>query len=180
MNLIENKIAVEYLRVAKMNFSSIKQYADKSIAQLNEDQMHLPTIGENNSIAIIMQHISGNLKSRFTDFLTSDGEKPNRNRDGEFEDTKKSKETLVSEWENSWSILFQLLETISIEDFCTKTVYVRSEAHTVLEAINRQVWHYSFHVGQIVSIAKQIKGNDWKNLSIPKGDSGKFNNEKMK
>ena len=168
---MSSTIEREFIRVVKMNFTSIKTYVEKSFDQLNEEEIHICEGGETNSVAIIMQHICGNLVSRFTNFLSADGEKPDRNRDSEFESQNLSKALLLNKWENSWNILFALLDNLSDEEIKTRTVYVRGEAHTVLEAINRQVWHYAFHAGQIVALAKKIKGDGWKNLSIPKKKS---------
>jgi hypothetical protein len=169
---MEKKIATdchqEFLRVARSNFESIKSYADKSIAQLQENEFYICLGAESNSVGILMQHISGNLVSRFTDFLSSDGEKQNRNRDSEFEDNGLSKKELIDKWEAAWKILFDLLASLSETHLTRTIVYVRNEPHSVMEAINRQVWHYAFHVGQIVALAKEIKGEEWKNLSIPK------------
>lgn len=157
----------DFLRVAKKNFTSIKNYADKTLEQLEENDIHISYGGETNTIAVIIQHITGNLNSRFTDFFSSDGEKPDRNRDAEFVDARLSKKDLMEKWNSAWIILYSLLDGLKGEDLM-RTVYIRGEAHTALEAISRQVWHYSFHAGQIVALAKQIKGESWKNLSISK------------
>ena len=167
-------IANEYLRTATINFRMYKGLADKAFAQLEEKDFHYKIDKESNSIAIIIQHINGNARSRFTDFFTSDGEKPSRNRDSEFEEQKLSKAELIELWEQGWNILFDLLYNIK-EDDLLKTVHIRGEAHTALEALNRQVAHYAYHSGQIVMIAKHIKGDKWNSLSIPKGKSAEFN-----
>jgi hypothetical protein len=158
----------EFLRVAKQNFEAIKSYVEKSVAQLNQDELHVSGGFENNSIAVIIQHMSGNLISRFTDFLTTDGEKADRNRDDEFVDQQISKEKLLEKWNYAWSVLFSALDDLSGLELHTTIVYVRNEPHSVIEAINRQVFHHSYHAGQIVLLAKQLKGSEWKNLSMPK------------
>ena len=129
---------------------------------------------ESNSIAVIIQHLNGNLVSRFTDFLTSDGEKPTRNRDMEFEEQKLSQIELIKGWYNSWKVLLDTLNNLTNEDLL-KPIYIRKEAHTVVEALNRSLTHTAYHIGQIVLIAKHIKKDSWKTLSIPKGKSEEFN-----
>jgi hypothetical protein len=124
-----------------------------------------------------MKHMAGNMLSRWTDFLTTDGEKKNRNRDGEFIDEFKNHEELLAFWEEGWKCLFDAVETLNIDDL-NKTVYIRNEPHSVIEALNRQLSHYAYHTGQIVFLAKLIKSNNWKTLSIPKGKSGDFNKSK--
>ena len=160
-------VGQEFVRVVTANFKAVKSYADKTIEQLAENELYSSAGNESNSIAVIIQHITGNLISRFTDFYSSDGEKPNRNRDVEFEDQHKSKQLLLKNWNEAWEILFSLLNNIREEDLL-RIVYIRNEPHTVIEALNRQLYHYSFHAGQIVVLGKQLKGADWKNLSIPK------------
>ncbi|MGA9224984.1 MAG: DUF1572 family protein, partial [Mesobacillus sp.] len=125
---------------------------------------------------VLVRHMSGNLKSRFNDFLTSDGEKPDRNRDGEFEGAYESKTQLLDAWNSGWEVLFHTLAGLKEEDL-TKTVLIRSEPHSVMEAIQRQIVHQSSHSGQIVYIAKMIKDKDWTTLSIPRGKSEKFNQQ---
>ncbi len=129
---------------------------------------------DSNSIAVIIQHISGNLMSRFTDFLTSDGEKPTRNRDMEFEEQQLSQTELIKRWNNSWQLLLDTLNSLKNEDLL-KTIYIRKEAHSVIEALNRSLTHIAYHVGQIVLLAKHIKKGSWKTLSIPKKKSEEFN-----
>jgi hypothetical protein len=155
------------------DFRSIKRLAEKAIAQVSDGDLHWQPDKESNSIAIIMKHISGNLVSRWTDFLTSDGEKPNRNRDAEFEDSNLPREELLKQWEAGWDCLFKTLAGISESDL-EKTVYIRGEAHSVLKAITRQIWHYGYHVGQIVYIAKHLRSEKWNTLSIPRGKSGDY------
>ena|SRR2546428_7064473 len=167
-----------YLENAKKLFRSYKAMADKTFDQLSDKELHYEPVQDINSIAVIVQHLVGNMHSRFTDFLTTDGEKPNRNRDAEFEEQLFPKEELLKKWENGWKVVFNTLDTLSPIDLI-KTVYIRQEAHTALDAINRQVAHYSYHVGQIVYLGKIIKGESWQTLSIPKGKSEEFNKTHM-
>lgn len=165
-----------YLELAVENFQSIKLNAERSMDQLTNEELHYAPNEESNSIAVIVKHMSGNLKSRFSDFLSSDGEKPDRNRDGEFEGSYESKTQLLYAWNSSWDVLFNSLSLLKDDDL-HKTVYIRSEPHQVMEAIQRQIVHQSSHSGQIVYIAKMIKDREWKTLSIPRGKSDKFNQE---
>ena len=167
-------IASAYLDEAHRSFRGHKRLAEGAIAQLSDDELFHQLDPEANSIAIIMKHICGNLRSRFTDFLTSDGEKPNRHRDTEFEmPAHPSREELMRMWDDSWQILFATLESLRPEDF-SRTVPIRGEPHTVLQALNRQVAHYAYHVGQIVLLAKHLRGAEWKTLSIARGQSTQF------
>ncbi len=166
-------IAQEYLTESIKSFHGLKSNAEKAIAQLADSELHFLPDAESNSIVIIMKHLSGNMLSRFTDFLTTDGEKPDRNRDGEFEDDFTSREDLMNFWNKGWSCLFDSLDKLSEEDLL-KIIYIRKEPHTVLRAIQRQLAHYAYHVGQIVFLAKQIKSSDFKTLSIAKGESSKY------
>jgi hypothetical protein len=166
-----------YLKLAEDNFSSIKNQAERAMEQLSLEQLHYSPNKESNSIAIITKHMSGNLKSRFRDFLTTDGEKPDRNRDGEFEGTFATREDLLSHWNEGWGVLFQTLTQLKAEDL-EQTVFIRNEAHSAMEAIQRQIVHQATHAGQIVYLAKMIKNEHWNTLSIPKGNSRQFN-EKM-
>jgi Protein of unknown function (DUF1572) len=162
-----NSNSDEYLRSIKVIFEKYKIMGDKTFEQLEEKDFHFSLDEESNSIAVIIQHVSGNLLSRFTDFLTSDGEKPTRQRDLEFEEQKLSKSELIKRWNNSWLLLLNSLNGLKNEDLL-KTIYIRKEAHSVLEALNRSLTHTVYHVGQIVYLAKHIKKNSWKTLSIPK------------
>jgi hypothetical protein len=165
--MIFNKTGEIYLEIIKENFTSLKTLAEKSFKQIGEKDFFYKPDGESNSIAIIIQHMSGNMVSRWTDFLTTDGEKPLRNRDNEFIDQKKSRLELMQDWEQGWKVLFDTINSLHKRDLL-KTVYIRGEKHTVLKAINRQVSHYAYHVGQIVYIAKHLKTIEWDSLSIPK------------
>lgn len=164
------RVEEEYLKVIIKRFQSVKELGDKTIGQLTDEQIHWVLNETSNSIAVIVKHLNGNMLSRWTDFLTSDGEKPARNRDQEFEDTIRSVQELKSVWENGWNVLFQALHELNGNDLL-QTILIRSEKHTVIDAIERQLAHYAYHIGQIVYIGKLIKGKDWETLSIPKGQS---------
>jgi hypothetical protein len=155
-------------------FKQYKELADKAIAQIEETAIHWKPEPESNSIYLIIKHMSGNMQSRWTDFLTTDGEKEWRNRDGEFEDDSISKSEAILLWEKGWACLFNALEPLSAEDL-VRVVRIRGEEHSVMEAVNRQIAHYAYHVGQIVYIAKAIRSHNWQTLSIAKGKSGAFN-----
>ena len=169
---------MSYLKLAIDNFKSIKTQAERAMEQLTLEQIHFSTNEESNSIAIIAKHMSGNLKSRFRDFLTTDGEKPDRNRDGEFEGSFETKDDLISHWNEGWTVLFQTLSDLSETDL-SKTVYIRKEPHTAIKAIQRQIVHQATHTGQIVYLAKMIKNEEWNTLSIPRGASSQFNEKMM-
>lgn len=168
-------IAAAYLDEARRSFRGYKRLAEGSISQLRDDELFYSPDSESNSVAIIMKHMSGNMCSRFTDFLTSDGEKPDRNRDQEFEmEPNASREQIVGRWEDCWKIVFDTIASLKPEDL-SRTVYIRGDAHTVLQALNRALAHYAYHVGQIAFLGKHIRKSDWKSLSIPKGKSAEFN-----
>lgn len=160
----------EYLKVVQERFNSLKVLGDKTIQQLSNDDIHWAINESVNNVAVIVKHVSGNMISRWTDFLISDGEKTDRNRDQEFMDTLSTKNELLIAWEKGWATLFNTLSNLNAQDLLT-TVYIRGESHTVLEAIERQLAHYSYHIGQLVYIGKQVKGDSWESLSIPKGQS---------
>jgi hypothetical protein len=170
--------ASNFLVLSIKLFEYYKSLADKSMALLNDEQIHWSPNGQANSIAIIVHHISGNMLSRFTDFLTSDGEKPWRNRDREFEDAYASKTAMLVDWEKGWACLFENIKALVPSD-CLSTVYIRNEGHTVMEAIGRQLAHYAYHIGQIVQIVKSMEGVLWSSLTIPKGGSQQFNDTKF-
>lgn len=165
----------QFLTNAIKRFEYYKQLGDQTFSQLNELDFSFQPNNESNSIAIIIQHMYGNMLSRWTNFLTEDGEKDWRKRDAEFEVFECSKQDLISFWNEGWKCLLDTLKSLQPEDL-TKTVHIRNEPLQVYDAILRQLAHYPYHVGQIIFIAKIIKGNDWQNLSIAKGDSNKFNN----
>jgi hypothetical protein len=162
------------LSAAIDELQKIKKLADKSIAQLSDDQLHATLDPDANSVAVLMRHMAGNMRSRWIDFLTSDGEKPNRMRDGEFEDPGQSREELLAEWEHGWQCVFDALTPLGDADL-QRTVMIRGEAHSVYKAISRQVAHYSGHAYQILLLAKHMLGPNWKTLSIPRGQSEEFN-----
>jgi hypothetical protein len=169
-----NELAKNVLETTISVFRSQKSLGDLSIGQLDEESLHWAPDKESNNIAIIVKHVSGNMLSRWTDFLTTDGEKPNRNRDDEFVDDIETLGSLMETWEIGWFVLFHALEALQPEDLL-RTVTIRGQAHTVIQAINRQISHYGYHVGQIVYIAKAYKSAEWQTLSIAKGGSGRFN-----
>lgn len=159
---------------ALKSFRNYKKLAERGIEQISDEQFFALIDTEANSIAIVVKHIAGNLHSRWRDFLTSDGEKEDRDRDAEFELIDDSRESLMDFWERGWQTLFDNIEPLTIEDF-SRTITIRGEPHSVVEAINRQLTHYSYHVGQIVFLAKYLKSSDWKTLSVPKNKSAAFN-----
>ena len=163
----------EYLKVVLERFKSVKNLGDKTINLLSEDEIHWKLNDQSNNVAVIVKHLSGNMVSRWSDFLTSDGEKSYRNRDQEFEESRVSKEELFGIWEKGWQILFEALTNLEEQDLL-KNIYIRSEKHLVIDAIERQMVHYSYHIGQVIYIGKQVKDKDWKNLSIPKGQSKEY------
>ena len=167
-------IATNYLESALKEFHSYKGLGDKTFAQLNEEQMHFQPNEECNSIAINIQHMHGNMLSRWINFLEEDGEKEWRQRDAEFEIKNLSREQLITLWEEGWKVVFSALEPITKEDL-KKIISIRSKSLTVVEAINRQLAHYSYHVGQIVLLGKCVKGKEWQTLSVPRGRSLQFN-----
>lgn len=171
-------IGSEYLRIVIERFKSIKSLGDKTINQLSEEEIHWTYNNESNSVAIIVRHLSGNMVSRWTDFLTSDGEKEYRNRDEEFIDDISSKSELMSVWEKGWKVLIDTITSLSEQDLL-KNIYIRGEGHLVIEAIERQMAHYAYHIGQIVYIGKQLKDSNWKSLSIPKGKSEEYLKEML-
>jgi hypothetical protein len=172
-----SSIGKEYLESIIKRMKNYKDLGDKTFEQLEEKDFHFQPNNECNSIAIILQHIGGNMLSRFTNFLTEDGEKEWRQRDDEFELHRFSKQQLIDIWEKGWKCLLDILETLT-EDDLLKTIYIRKEPLTVIDAINRQFAHYPYHIGQIIFIGKIIKGNAWISLSIPKGKSQEYNQSK--
>lgn len=163
-----------YLANALSELRKYKGFADKALAQVSDEDWFRRIDPESNSVALVVKHLSGNMRSRWTDFRTTDGEKPDRNRDTEFEDEDAdTKEALVARWEAGWRLLFAALDPLT-EDDLQKTVTIRGEPHTVLEAITRQLTHYASHVGQIVFLAKHLAGSRWQTLSIPRGKSRQY------
>lgn len=169
---------MQYLDSLLKQMLYYKQLGDKAMAQLKDEELFFQFNEESNSIAIIVQHLAGNMKSRFTDFLNSDGEKPWRNRDAEFEVVIADRHTLEQEWESGWKVVIDTIQSLKEEDL-EKIIYIRNEGHTVMEAFNRQLAHYPYHIGQMVFIAKVLKNNDWHSLSIPRNASKGYNQEKF-
>ncbi len=167
-------IGQAYLSTAIARMKYYKSLGDKTIEQLSDQELHFQPNEASNSIAVIMQHIAGNMLSRWTNFLTEDGEKEWRNRDGEFEPQQSDKASLVAYWDKGWNCFLGALESLS-EDDLLKTILIRNEPMTAIDAINRQMAHYPYHIGQMIYAAKILKNNDWQNLSIPKGQSAAFN-----
>ncbi len=168
------QIIKNYLADAIASFRNYKTMAEKALAQISDEEFFAAIDAEANSIAVIVKHIAGNLRSRWTDFLTSDGEKADRNRDTEFELMDDSRESLMKYWEAGWQTLFDPIEPLTVEDF-GKFITIRGEPHTICEALNRQMTHYAYHVGQIVLLAKHFRSADWKTLSVPRNKSAEFN-----
>ncbi|MGA9041290.1 MAG: DUF1572 domain-containing protein [Terriglobales bacterium] len=169
-----HKFSDSYLEDSIALFHHYKKMVEGAIEQVNDEHLFATMDEEMNSIAIIVKHMTGNMRSRWTDFLTSDGEKPDRNRDTEFEQPPSSRQELLEIWEEGWHRVFSALEPLSEADM-GRTVPIRGEAHSVMQAINRQIAHYSYHCGQIVLLAKHFKGREWKSLSVPRNRSAEFN-----
>lgn len=162
------------LEAAIDEFQKIKKLADKAIAQLSDEQLHVTIDPESNSVAIIMRHMAGNMRSRWVEFMTSDGEKPNRLRDREFEAPAASRADLIADWDQAWQYVFDALTPLTDADL-QRTVVIRGEPHSVYKAMSRQVAHYAGHAYQILFLAKHLLGANWKTLSIPRGQSEEFN-----
>lgn len=164
-------LAIHYLEEAKRQFRGHKRMGEAAMAQLADGDFFVTLDPEANSVAILVKHLAGNMRSRFTDFLASDGEKPDRFRDREFElSVNTTRVDVMKWWEEGWSVVLGTIESLKPEDVM-KTVTVRGEPHTVMQAINRQIAHYAQHTGQIVFLAKHLRSNEWKTLSIPRGKS---------
>jgi len=168
------KFTTSYIEDALAIFRQYKQLGEKAMAQVRDEQLFAVLDEEANSIAIIVKHMTGNMRSRWTDFLTSDGEKPTRDRDGEFVDPSETREALLREWEDGWACVFAALEPLTDADL-GRTVTIRGEAHSVMQAINRQFAHYPMHVGQIILLAKHYAGARWQTLSVARNRSADFN-----
>ncbi|WP_396601391.1 DUF1572 family protein [Algibacter sp. R77976] len=167
-----------YLESIIKQFEYYKSLGDKTFNQLSFDEMLWQSDIDTNSVSILAKHMIGNMLSRWTNFLTEDGEKAWRNRDDEFDSDFNSKEEVIAAWESGWFCLFKAIKPLKPEDL-ERIIYIRNGGHTVTEAINRQLAHYAYHVGQIVFLGKLLKGADWKSLSIPKGDSKGYNKDKF-
>jgi ADP-dependent phosphofructokinase/glucokinase len=171
-------LETNYLKSIKQQFEYYKILGEKAIEQLEEEQLFIALNEDSNSIATIVKHLSGNMLSRWTDFLNSDGEKEWRNRDAEFENDIQTKSELLAIWNKGWSCLFDAINPLKQEDL-SKIIYIRNEGHTITEAINRQLAHYPYHIGQIVFLAKLLKKTEWASLSIPKNKSANYNADKF-
>jgi hypothetical protein len=171
----DKSLAMEYLADALSSFRAYKKLADKAIDQTRDDELFVTLDEESNSIAVVVKHMAGNMISRWTDFLTTDGEKPDRHRDMEFViKPGTTRDEVLAYWERGWKRVFDAIEPLTADDF-DKTVNIRGQAHTIVQAINRQLTHYSYHVGQIVFLAKHFRSTEWKSLSVPKNRSAEFN-----
>jgi Protein of unknown function (DUF1572) len=167
------KLTTNYVEDSIGVLRQYKKLAERALEQMKHEELYSELDAENNPVAIIMKHMAGNMRSRFTDFLTSDGEKPDRNRDSEFVDPPASREALMAMWEAGWECVFRAIEPLAEADL-TRTVTIRGEKHSVMQAINRQIAHYSYHCGQIVLLAKHFRSEPWKPLTIPRGKSEEF------
>ena len=168
----------KFLTSTRKLFEYYKSLGDKSIAQIDDSQINWRPNEASNSIGHIVHHLSGNMLSRFTDFLHSDGEKPWRDREAEFEKGYNNKAEMLKAWESGWDVVFKTFDALTADDL-DRIVYIRNEGHTVLDALQRQLAHYPHHVGQIVYLAKMLKGDEWQSLSIPKGGTKEFNEKKF-
>ena len=168
------QFTISYLADSLEVFRYYKKLAERAMAQVTDEQLVTALDSEMNSIAVTVKHMAGNMRSRWTDFLTTDGEKPGRNRDREFSEAPASRQALLDQWNQGWGCVFTALEPLTDADLM-RTITIRSEPHSVMQAINRQMAHYAYHCGQIVFLAKQLRGSDWKCLSIPRGQSAAFN-----
>lgn len=161
-------VGAAYLDDVRAQFGKMKKLAEEALVQLRDEELALRLDPEANSVALIMRHMAGNLRSRFTDFLTTDGEKPNRNRDGEFEEAGPiTRARVLADWESGWTVLFDTLHALTADDL-RRDVFIRGERHSVIQALNRQLTHHSYHVGQIVFLAKHLRSAEWRSLSIPR------------
>ena len=168
------RFTTSYVADSLTLFRYYKGLVERALTQLSDEQLLTVLDGEANSIAVIVKHLTGNMRSRFTDFLTSDGEKPGRDRDTEFEDPPGSRAELMALWEEGWRCVFTALEPLTEEDL-RRSITIRGEAHSVMQAISRQVAHYAYHCGQIVLLAKHFKSDQWQTVSIPRRKSAEFN-----
>ncbi len=163
-----------YIEDALAVFRYYKRLAERAMEQVTDEQLNVAIDKEANSIAVIMKHMTGNMRSRWTDFLTTDGEKPDRDRDSEFVEPPATRESLMAMWEDGWNCIFSAIEPLTDADL-GRTVTIRGEAHSVMQAINRQLAHYPHHVGQIVLLAKHFACDHWQSLSVPRNKSAEFN-----
>ena len=168
----------DYLTSVKKQFAYYKSLGEKTFEQLTDEQLYWQYNPESNSIAMIVKHMSGNMISRWTDIFTTDGEKPTRNREAEFTPSTPTRQTITETWEQGWQCLFDTLDKLTADDL-DKIIYIRNQGHTVMEAINRQLAHYPYHVGQIVFLGKMLCNENWHSLSIPRGQSENYNADKF-
>ncbi|HEX8024493.1 DUF1572 family protein [Mucilaginibacter sp.] len=168
----------DYLTSVKKQFAYYKSLGEKTFEQLTDEQLSWQYNPESNSVAMIVNHISGNMISRWTDIFTTDGEKPTRNREAEFTPSTPTRQTVLDSWEQGWKCLFDTLDKLTADDL-DKIIYIRNQGHTVMEAINRQLAHYPYHVGQIVFLGKMLCNENWASLSIPRGQSDSYNADKF-
>lgn len=171
---MSHQFSTSYVADSLAVFRYYKTLGERAMAQASDDQLTRCLDVESNSIAVIVKHMSGNMRSRWTDFLTSDGEKPDRDRDSEFEAPATTRAEILKQWEAGWRRVFDALEPLT-DGQLSRAVAIRGEPHSVMQAINRQIAHYSYHVGQIVFLAKHFQSSNWKSLSIPRGESTEFN-----
>ena len=169
-----HQFSTSYIEDSLSLFRYYKKLGEGAIEQLSDAQLFVSLDPEMNSIAIVMKHMAGNMRSRWTEFLTSDGEKPNRNRDSEFEQAPSTRAELLEVWNDGWDRVFSALEPLSDSDL-ERTITIRGEPHSVMQAVNRQIAHYSYHVGQMVFLAKHLNASGWKSLSVPRNKSAEFN-----
>jgi hypothetical protein len=169
-----HEFSTSYLQDSVSVFRYYKKLTERAMEQVTDEQLFCVLDGESNCIAIIVKHMVGNMRSRWTDFLVSDGEKPDRKRDTEFEDPSATRAELMKMWEQGWTYVFNALEPLSDADM-ERTVEIRGEPHSVMQAINRQIAHYAYHCGQIVFLAKHLQAGEWKSLTVPRGKSEDFN-----
>jgi len=168
------QFTTSYLEDALSLFRYYKRLGERAMAQVSDDQLFVTLDEESNSIALVVKHMAGNMRSRWTGFLASDGEKPDRDRDSEFVDPPPTRAALMQTWEQGWSCLFAALEPLTDLDL-SRTITIRGEAHSVMQAINRQLAHYPYHIGQIVLLAKHFAGRQWQSLTVPRNGSEAFN-----
>jgi len=176
MRFMAHKFLTSYLDDALAVFRMYKSLGERAMAQVSDEQLQRALDGESNSIAVIVKHLAGNMRSRWTDLLTTDGEKSDRHRDSEFETPPATRSALMELWESGWGCLFAALKPLQDSDL-GRTVYIRGEPYSVMQAINRQVAHYALHIGQIVFLAKHVQSSRWVSLSIPRGKSEEFNSK---
>ena len=173
-----HEFTTSYLADSLALFRMYKKIAEGAMAQVTDEQLFATLDAEMNSIALIVKHMAGNMRSRWTDFLTTDGEKPDRHRDTEFENPPSTRVAILEAWERGWALVFEALEPLTDADLA-RTVTIRGEPHSVMQAINRQIAHYAMHIGQIIFLAKHLQASNWQSLSVPRGQSAAFN-EKVK